>query len=193
MKTSRTLKQLALTTTLLGLLLIGSANANIRDGIGLYSVGGSIGYVNSSGYSTLGSGGGGTIGLGLFADIGYLAENIAIYPNISYWTMTTEPDEFGFGYQMKEQEFSIGGDLHYYFNPEATVNYYLGAGLAMSFFKWQSGPLHKPESSLGFKFAGGLETRISEKASLVGELSYKVDGVVNTLWTKVGVAFNMFD
>jgi hypothetical protein len=130
----RTLPNTLMFLLLLVLAISGSAVAHDWADLRLYAVGGSAGYVNSSPFSSIGQNGG-SIGLGLHADLGNIA-GFALFPNVSYWRRSTTTGQSYYETSTTLQEFCLNADLHYYLNPEANTNYYLGAGVAYSYFKW---------------------------------------------------------
>ena len=134
------------------------------------------------------------LSIGLNADMGTLMNKFVLFPNLCYWKHTTDVGQSLIsGVTTSQQELSIGADLHYYVNPEANTNFYVGSGVALSSFKWQAGNLYRTESSLGLRFLAGLETPVSKKTRLIGEIAYKVDGTVNTVRVSLGASLDMLD
>jgi len=169
----------------IALLTIGvTVNAQgVFDNLGLYAIGGSLGHISPAENVNMANPGS-AIGIQLHADIGNITPEIVIFPNIGYWKK---------GYPSGESvgETSIGCDAHYYLDPEANTNFYLGAGLGIHMFSYSYEYASVGESSLGIRILGGVETPVGENYRLLGELVYKTDSNVNTLAVRGGITFEL--
>lgn len=181
------------TAALLTALLAPVAGAQSDSGdMGLFAMGGSLGYVSLDDV-------GGALAIGLHADIGQLGRSMAVFPEISYWAKSRSvsggrEDE----YQVRHQEFGIAANLHYYLNPQADMNAYVGAGVGLFTGKTSiedpgyglSSDLEK-HSAFGFSLLGGLEKPIGEGTRLLAEGRYKIDGQNNTISLRCGLTMEL--
>ena len=105
------------------LLLIGSRST--AQTLGLHEVGGGIGYVSSSltgGSSTETVGG---FVLAAHANLGELAKDITLVPEIQYWSASKDIS----GGTWKLSDFAINANVHYNIAMEGAIKPYVGAGL----------------------------------------------------------------
>jgi hypothetical protein len=178
----------------LGLAACGMASAQDEapSGLGLYAIGASGAY-NKPG--TLG----GTFGVVLHADVGEIRPGFVLFPEISYWSKSRPlSSSYSTKYNVKYQELGLQGNVHYYLNPEASTNYYVGAGLGLFSYKASASDSEynlssdvEKKSSLGLNLLGGFETPIGARTRLVAEGRYKIDGRNNMFQVKAGMTLEL--
>lgn len=169
-----------------------AADAEAGD-LGLFAVGGSANYAKPGSN-------GGAMGLSLQADIGEIAPGLALFPSISYWSTTKQPDGWdSYGASYKNQELGLQADVHYYVNPEANSNFYIGGGVGL--YKSKQSIVSddysaiqyelQQKDSIGMSVLGGLEVPVGQKARFTTEARYKVDGNQNTFGVGAGFMFEL--
>jgi hypothetical protein len=176
--------------------LVGQVRAQDEEAkkFGLFAVGGGLSYAKPS---DMGAG----VGFGLHADIGNILPNMAVFPVIGFWSRS-EAYKNSYGYlsesKLKVRELSLEANVHYYLNPEANTNFYIGAGAGYYSSKVtvEGGLLDytgalKTNSGLGFGVLGGVEVPMGEKARFGAELKYKVDGNMDLLKVTTGVTIEL--
>lgn len=208
MKNVKSLSQLL--ALVLAVLFVGNANAQEqKQGLGLYSLGAKIGLMSPSG---LGS----TLGFALQADVGDVASNLALFPSISFWQKKSTTSIGGDYYDYYTGEYvnnttevstslrqiGIQVDAHYYFNPDAKVNFYGGGGLGLFIHSASveaSSGTQLAEADIGsatnfgFNILAGVETPLSQKTRIIGELRYTIVSGFSTLGLNAGVSFDLLN
>lgn len=184
--------RVTIATVLAFLVFAGPGPALGQDahGLGLYAVGGSLGYVKPSDF-------GGTLGFGLRADIGEFGRGFVLFPEVGYWSVTAERTDY-YGDSVKTRELTLALNAHYYLNPQDRISYYIGAGAGLfnSKVTAESDILGRAsdldsQSSLGLQVLGGAERPVGAKARMFGELRYKVDGTIDLLQILVGLTIEV--
>jgi len=174
----------------LALGLLGSQQAMAQSKIGFHAIGGTVAYVSPENLD-------GTFGLGVFADLGQLAPNIGLEPNIEYWSFS----ENQFGVETSLRDISLGARAKYYFevsNPK--VRPFAGAGLGLHFLHAETSmnipgfPATTAEGSdtkLGLDIGGGISTAMNSKNDFRAEAWYGIVSDVNQFALRVGISHKL--
>jgi opacity protein-like surface antigen len=172
----------------IGVLAAGSAMA--QSNIGMRAVGGSLALVSPENVD-------GTVGLGVFADLGTITPNIGLEPMLEYWSTSQE----AFGAKASLRDVSLGCRAKYYFettNPK--LRPYAGAGLGLHFLHAEASysspgfPTYSSDASdtkLGLDLGGGLMTPIGPKNDLHFELWYGLVSDASQLALRVGLSHKL--
>jgi len=175
---------------LLALGLMSASEAMAQSKIGFNAIGGNVAFVSPENLD-------GTFGLGVFADLGQVAPNIGLEPNIEYWSFS----ENQFGVETSLRDISLGMRGKYYFevtNPK--VRPFAGAGLGLHFLHAESAvaipgfPAASAEGSdtkLGLDVGGGISTALNSKNDFRAEAWYGIVSDVNQFALRVGVSHKL--
>jgi len=177
-------------TVLLLTLAIGVVSAQQAIGqsnIGFKSVGASVGYVSPEDLD-------GTLGLGVFADLGQVTPQISLEPRIEYWSQSEE----AFGAKASLTDIAIGARGKYFFqvaNPR--LRPFAGAGLGLHFLSaemeisvpgFPTMTSDASETKLGFDFGGGVETSLSPRVNFHAEMWYGIVSDASQLSLRLGLS-----
>ena len=174
----------------LALGLLSAHQAMAQSNIGFRAIGANLAFVSPEDLD-------GTFGLGVFADLGQIAPNIGLEPNIEFWSWSDNQ----FGVESSIRDISVGARGKYYFevaNPK--VRPFAGAGLAMHF-------LHAEESvsipgfptmtadgddtKLGLDIGGGISTALNAKNDFRAEAWYGIVSDVSQFALRVGISHKL--
>lgn len=185
------------TFTLLVTLVSLPAFTVAASNIGLQAVGGRIGYIMPEGDIE------DTIGLGLNADLGTLAENITLHGYLDYWGKSYKITNYEWNWSV----ISLAAIAKYHFNAgESQFKPYAGAGLGLNFNHWSSdytgpdfGGIFNPDdfeasdtdTDLGIHLLGGAAYQLSEKMDGFAELKYTIAGNADYLGLWVGISYKL--
>jgi hypothetical protein len=175
---------------LLALGMLSASQAMAQSKIGFNAIGATAAFISPENLD-------GTFGLGVFADLGQLAPNIGLEPNIEYWSFS----ENQFGVETSLRDISLGARAKYYFevaNPK--VRPFAGAGLGLHFLHAESSmnvpgfPAVTAEGSdtkLGLDIGGGISTPMNSKNDFRAEAWYGIVSDVNQFALRVGVSHKL--
>jgi len=175
---------------LLALGMLSATQAMAQSKIGFNAIGATAAFISPENLD-------GTFGLGVFADLGQLAPNIGLEPNIEYWSFS----ENQFGVETSLRDISLGARAKYYFevaNPK--VRPFAGAGLGLHFLHAESSmnvpgfPAVTAEGSdtkLGLDIGGGISTPMNSKNDFRAEAWYGIVSDVNQFALRVGVSHKL--
>jgi opacity protein-like surface antigen len=172
----------------LGVLPAGQALA--QSNVGLHGIGASLAFVSPEDLD-------GTVGLGVFADLGFVTPQIGLEPHIEYWSTS----EQAYGAEVSMRDVAIGCRGKYYFEVANTkMRPFAGAGLGLHFLKAEASvtvpgfPTMSDEASdtqFGIDLGGGLATPLGPKDDLHFELWYGVVSDVSQLALRVGISHKL--
>lgn len=182
------LRIVLLTLALCG-LAAGSANAqaNLR----FNRIGGAVSYVSPEHI-------GGTLGLGVFADLGTLAPNIGLEARLDYWSAS----EGGFGVESHVRDITIGARGKYYFPaPNSPFRPFAGAGLGFHVINakveiaavpgFPAQEVSDSETRLGLDLGGGAATSVGPRTDLIGEVWYGIVSDASQFSLRFGVSYKL--
>ncbi len=164
--------------------------------LGLYGVGGQIGYVMPEGDIE------NPISFGANLDIGSFGENIDLYAYVNYWGKSYDVGEY---YEWSYSILSIAAIARYPFEMQGSLKPYAGAGLGFEIASWDSkytGPTYggyitaadydysDSSTDLGIHLLGGAEMEINEKMTGFGEVRYTISDV-DYFGIYVGVTYSL--
>jgi|CXWL01.1.fsa_nt_gi opacity protein-like surface antigen len=134
-------------------------------GLGLKEIGVTVGLVKPSSVE-------GTFSVAGIADIGEVAPNVFLFPQVSFWQKSekyssTSSDSY------KISEIGLQSDLHYYFPVKSSLDLYVGAGTGLFILTFSDTFSSYSLSQFGFSLLGGIEFPLSEKVTLTAELKQK--------------------
>lgn len=170
------MKKTLLLLLVLALPLISFAQADI----GFYGVGGRLGYVMPE--SEIKD----TFGLGLNADLGTITPDIALEGFIDYWSVSYDAAAYwGSDFEWKYSLFAIGALGKYYFPQSGSYDPYVGGGLSLNFYSFESPAGYNPytntyekdsssKMSLGIHMVAGAKMELSETLDGFAEVKYTV-------------------
>lgn len=179
-------------------LLITVAVVGLAQNIGLKGVGGGLGFISAS----MDDGTGSTSSLSGFllaahADLGEVAKDISLWPDITYWSASKDP--------LKLTNFGVNVNAHYNIAMEGQMKPYVGAGLgynsltstvtipSFSFFGTTvgGGTASASTSRLGINILAGINYKLNDMLTLVVEPRYVLASDFNHFTAKVGVTYAM--
>ena len=155
--------------TVLGVVLLCSMAAQGRAQIGFNGIGARAGIVKPENIDL-------TFGFGGHTDLGMLVPMLRLYPSVEFWSSN------------HVNEFSINGDVRYYF-PMTGGGFspFVGGGVCIVFWSLDTALGDASDTELGFEFLGGIEIPVTFGTAFV-EGKYKVDGA-DVLKISGGVTF----
>ena len=180
------MKRTALFLTL-AIGVLSAQQAVAQSDIGFRSVGASLGYVSPENLD-------GTLGLGVFADLGQITPRIALEPHIEFWSQS----QATFGINASLRDIAVGARGKYFFeaaNPK--LRPFAGAGLGLHFLNTEATvaipglPTINTEESttnLGLDLGAGIETILGPKVNFHGELWYGIVSDVNQFTLRLGLS-----
>lgn len=143
--------------------------------LGLYSIGGGLGFVSVS--NDVGSG----LVLGVGADLGEITPGLHLRPDIGYWSVKKDVA----GFNLTTSDLSINANVVYPIPVEGKKSpFYVGGGLGLNsvtaevyippFFGFPGGTSSASESKLGVNLLAGAGYPIGDKLNLFGEARYVI-------------------
>jgi hypothetical protein len=179
---------LAVVVIMLAVTAVSSAQLAFR------GIGGAIGFASCSpGLSTESFSG---FVLAAHADLGEVAKDISIFPDITYWGGSKDVG----GYSLKLSDLAINVNGHYNIAMEGMLKPYVGAGLGLNFFSFSvptvtnffTGATSTESVSytrLGINLLAGINYKLSDMLVLVVEPRYVLASDFNTFQIKAGVTY----
>lgn len=174
----------------LALGLLASSQAMAQSHLGLRRAGAAIGYVSPENLD-------GTVGLGVFADMGTITPEISLEPRLDYWSES----QSAFGSKVTIHDVTLGARAKYNFSTsKPNLRPFAGAGLGLHFLHSKSEitvpgfPTLTAEGSdtkLGLDLGGGVATTLSPRADLLGEMWYGIVSDVSQFSLRVGVSYKL--
>ena len=182
------LRMLLLTLALCGLI---ARDANAQAHLHLDRVGGAIGYVSPEHI-------GGTLGLGVFADLGTIAPRIGLETRLDYWSSSDQL----YGTKTSVSDVTIGARGKYFFPaPGSQFRPFAGAGLGFHVVHAEvkippspgdpGGTFGDSQTKLGLDLGGGAVTSVGPRADLLGEIWYGIVSDVSQFSLRVGLSYKL--
>ncbi len=180
---------------LLTIVFLASGSLVAQSDIGLYGVGGRVGYVMPEDPIE------NTLGFGANADLGTIIPDLHLSAFLDYWRKSYDYN-FGFGSDA-EASFSllgIGAMVKYHFDIQNAITPYAGGGLGLSigtskveFSTPYTGKTSESDSDteLGIHLAGGAMMPVSETMDGFAELRYTIGDDVDYFGIWVGVNYKL--
>ncbi len=179
------------------LLLMTIVALGFGQGFGLKGVGGGVGFITAS----MDNGNGSSSSLSGFliaghADLGEIAKDISLVPDITYWSASKDP--------LKLRDFSINVNAHYNITIEGEFKPYVGAGLGYNSFTSEvtiptfflpgfgtfgGGTVSGSSSRLGINLLVGANYKLNQMLTLIIEPRYVLASDFNHFTAKVGVTY----
>jgi hypothetical protein len=164
-----------------------SQNAWAKSDLGMKAIGGDFGFVDPDNVD-------GTVGFGLFANMGTLAPDWRLAPHIGYWSKS---EEFG-GDKVSISDISFATRADYMFHVSSRkFQPYASGGLGLHFVKAKvemTSPAmeaSETETKVGVDFGGGFLTPISDNTDFCFDLMYTAVSDVAHISMKAGVSFDL--
>jgi hypothetical protein len=164
--------------------------ASAQSNLGFKAIGGSLAFVNVENVD-------GTVGLGVFADLGNVTPQIKLHPVIEYWSKSQE----AFGAKASVRDVALGCRGEYQFvvtNPK--IHPFAGAGLGLHFVKSEATvsvpgfPTMTDEVSdtkLGLDLGGGIATPLGPKNDFHAEMWFGIVSDVSQFALRVGISHRL--
>lgn len=172
----------------IALCLLVSSQAMAQSDIGFKRLGGAIGYVSPENFD-------GTIGFGVFADLGQITPQISLEPRVDYWSQSEE----AFGTEFKVSDIAVGMRGKYFFEVNhPSIRPFAGVGLGLHFLNAEATvtvpgfpPVSADDSStkLGLDFGGGIATALNPKTDVHAELWYGIVDDASQFSLRLGMSF----
>jgi len=173
-----------------------SQNAFAKTDLGLKAIGGDVGFVDPDNID-------GTLGFGMFANMGTFSPEIRFAPHLGYWSKSETFD----GDKASISDISLAARGQYMF-PVSSPKFrpYAGAGLGLHMvhakieiaeqdmgggFIIPAFEASDTSTKLGLDLGGGFVTPLSEKTDLCLDLWYTAVSDVGHLSLKAGVSFDL--
>src|SRR5262245_30987389 len=182
------MKRIVLLFMILGGVLL-STQASAQSDMGFKRLGATVGYISPEDLD-------GTLGLGVFADLGTITPVIGLEARLDYWSWSEEE----FGTEVSINDISLGVRGKYLFSiKDSSIRPYLGAGLSMHFLNAEvtfddgnGGTMSADDSQteLGLDLGGGMATAVSPKVDLIGELWYGISDI-DQLALRMGMSMKL--
>ncbi len=159
-------------------------------GIGFYGIGGGLGFVNVSP-----SGAGESFsGLGFHAraEMGELTDNLALVPELHYWSVSKDLGGFDWSYS----DFAINANVQYRFDMEGSIAPYVGGGLGLNIMSVSShvpffGSVSVSETKIGLNLLGGAHMKLEGNIHPFAEFRYVIVSNVNHLMIMAGIVYHL--
>jgi outer membrane immunogenic protein len=178
-----------LTVAALCLLLVTAAPAQ---GIGLYDIGGGLGFVSVSPSGTSESFTG--FGFNARANLGELTTNLYLVPELNFWSTSKDIG----GGTWKFSDFAINGNVQYRFDMDGSIQPYVGGGLGLNFVKSTveiddffgfGGSVSATDTEIGINLIGGALFNLEGNITPFGELRYVLVSNMNHLMIQAGIMY----
>lgn len=173
-----------LLTLLILLFTVGGASAGSQ--VGLRGAGFSVAFVDPDGADT-------SIGIGVFADLGHLTNNIVLEPYFGYWSNS---EDFFDGSEISIRDAILGARGKYEFAVSgSSLRPFAGAGLGLHFARAEVsipdfgfGPQYYEDSDtkLGFDLGGGVSAPLNS-FELRGEIWYSAVDDLSQVALRFGI------
>jgi opacity protein-like surface antigen len=164
--------------------------------LGLREIGGGVGYVSASVTGSSSESVGGFV-IAAHANLGELAKNLSLYPDIEYWSASKDIG----GGTWKVSDFAINANVHYNIAMEGAVKPYVGAGLGFNSFSFSYavpalaaygfGTYSVSASRIGINLLAGANYKMNDQMTLFLEPRYVLASDFNHFQIKVGASFAM--
>ena len=158
-----------------------------NSGIGFRSLGANLGFVDADNVP-------GTMGMGVFANMGNITSDIRLVPVVNYWSKS----ETFAGDKVSVRDISFGTRGQYMFRVNSPkFQPFMGAGLGMHFVRGEVSSVSPPmsisttETKLGVDMGGGFVTPLSHKTDLCFDMWYTMASDVNHISMKAGISFDL--
>lgn len=184
------MKNAAIVLALLVFCISPVQSAWAKSDLGLHRLGVDVGMVDPEAV-------GGTLGLGGSADWGTFSPRVHMSSHLGYWSKS---EDFGFGAETSIRDVSFTQRVTYHFRVSSPkFQPYVGGGIGMHFYNVEvSVPdfgggtvtASESETKLGFDLGGGVQTPLSPKTNLYGEMWYTAADIDQFAF-KVGVSFQL--
>jgi opacity protein-like surface antigen len=169
---------------------LASQQAAADSDLGFKRLGAAVGYVSPEHLD-------GTIGFGVFADMGTISPRIGMETHIDYWSQSEE----AFGAEVSISDLAFGARGKYLFETSSTkIQPFLGAGLGLHFIS-AAASINVPgfptmssedsETRLGLDLGGGMATHLSPSTDLNAEMWYGLVEDVSQLSIRMGLSFKL--
>jgi outer membrane protein W len=163
------------------------AQSSSNEGLGFRSLGANIGFVDADNVP-------GTMGMGVFANLGNITSDIRLVPVANYWSKS---EEFA-GDKVSVRDISFGARGQYMFRVNSPkFQPYMGAGLGMHFVRAEVSSVSQPmsvsasDTKLGVDMGGGFSTPLGHKTDLNFDLWYTAASDVAHISMKAGISFDL--
>ena len=186
---------------LIGMVLVfcigASQNAWAKTDLGWRSIGGDVGFVDPDNVD-------GTVGFGVFANLGNLSPDVRLQPHVSYWSKS-QSDGFGDKATIGDIAFSARA-LYMFHGTSAKFHPYAGGGLGLHMVHAKvetaaqdlGGGVIIPameasdsQTKLGLDMVGGFTTPLSQKTDFCFDLGYTAVSDVAQFSMKAGISFDL--
>lgn len=138
-------------------------------GIGFMGIGGRVGYVKPEDPID------GTFGVGVMANLGTIIPALRLEGSVDYWSKTYDWGIMGETAEWTWSDLMIGATAKYMIPTQGTVAPFVGGGLALHMFKWESTcdyydyllgenvseTCDDTSNDIGFHAVGGVEMELS--------------------------------
>ena len=168
--------------------------------LGLHEIGGGVGYVSVS--FTNGGSSSQSIGgflLAAHANMGELAKNLTLAPDVEYFSTSTTVN----GGSWKVSDFALNANVHYNIAMEGMVKPYVGAGLGLNFLSTtysesyfnpftgitQTASVTGSDTRLGINLLVGANYKLNDKMTLLLEPRYVIASDFDNFQIKAGVTW----
>jgi opacity protein-like surface antigen len=172
---------------LLAAASLSARNAAADSSIGFRAIGGALSYVDPENLN-------GTIGFGVFADLGRISPQVALEPRLDFWSQSQEE----LGAKASVRDITLGARAKYFFKTSSTkVHPFAGGGLGFHFVRAEASvtepgftpmSVSQSDTKLGIDMGGGISTGLSPKVDLNAELWYGIVSDIDQLSLRMGIA-----
>jgi opacity protein-like surface antigen len=165
--------------------------ASAQSDFGLKRIGAAVAYVSPEDMD-------GTLGVGVFADLGKLAPRLALESRLDYWSKS----ETSFGVDVSLRDVALGARGKYQFpvtNPK--LQPFAGAGVGLHFLRAEVAlptlpgfPVMTAEESttkLGLDLGGGIAMPVSPRTDFLTEAWYGVVSSASQFSLRVGLSYKL--
>ena len=182
------LRLLLLALALCGLV---ARDAAAQSHLRLDRIGGAIGYVSPEHI-------GGTLGLGVFADLGTIAPRIGLETRLDYWSSSDQL----YGTKTSVHDVTLGARGKYFFPaPGSKFRPFAGAGLGFHVLHAEitipvtpgvpEMTIGDSQTKLGLDLGGGATTSVGPRTDLLGEIWYGIVSDVSQFSLRVGLSYKL--
>ncbi len=178
---------------LIGLLAVGALSAQCamaEESFGFRGIGGSIAYVDPEGVD-------GTVGLGIFADLGRIGPRFGLEPHFEYWSHSEE----AYGARASISDVAMGARGKYFFDiPNSKVSPFVGLGLGLHFLSAEASmevpgyatmTVEGSDTKLGLDLGGGMDAELSPKVDLHAGLWYGIVSDFDQFAMRLGLTYRL--
>ncbi len=172
-------------------LIVGSTSAQ---GLAFWGIGGGMGFVNvSNGFGSSTSG----FGLNARADIGDIAKNLRLIPEINFWSVSENFDFFDESFKWTWRDFAVNANVHYFFDVEGSLQPFLGGGLGLNFitlsftdtFMEETFSASSSTTEIGVNLIGGAQLNLDGPVKPYAEFRYVLVSNMNHLMIQAGIMY----